>query len=76
MRAVSDVAFMAGLTLLVVGAVLAVVGSGQFDVLRRRRGGAATHPRPVRRLPHAAPWFWAGGTLVAVAVVATLLQRP
>ncbi|QCB92373.1 hypothetical protein [Cellulomonas shaoxiangyii] len=77
MRAVSDVAFIVGLLLLLVGAVRTIGASGQLGVLRGRRPGPAAAPGQVRRVRQPrgwSPWVLAGAGLVAVAALAAALS--
>ncbi|QAY70772.1 hypothetical protein [Xylanimonas protaetiae] len=72
MRVVSDVAFIVGVVLVVVGAAAKVVGSGHFDVLRARRGAAAPAREPGRGA-RSTLLTTVGVALLAVALAAAVL---
>ncbi|MCL1869487.1 MAG: hypothetical protein FWF90_03625 [Promicromonosporaceae bacterium] len=72
MRAVSDMAFIVGVVLVVVGAAVKVVASGHFDVLRpvRRDASPARRPGGGRRSTLV---LAVGLAVLAVAVVTAFL---
>jgi hypothetical protein len=71
-RVVSDVAFIVGVVLVVMGAAVKVVASGHFDVLRTRRGEAPSARRPGRG--RRSTLLLLGGLVtVAVALVTAVL---